>query len=219
LFSNKTFVAVNGFKGKLGSKICETINKYDNLQMIEGIDRNYSLEHVDLYSVIVDVSSPEGTKTLITKLNQLNKNIPLVIGTTGDLPTDLIKEYAKKSPVALISNFSFGIPEIINILKNINTQNWNISIIEKHHMHKKDSPSGTAKTLKQVLNQDIYIESIREGEIIGEHCILLKRNDEEIIIEHKAKNRDLFANGAINYATWIVNQQCGIYYQMTNDNS
>jgi 2-aminoadipate transaminase len=214
LFSNKTFIAVNGFKGKLGTKICEAINKHDNLQMIEGIDRNYSLEQIDLYSVIIDVSSPEGTRTLITKLNLLNRKVPLVIGTTGDLPMDLIEEYAKNSPVALVSNFSLGIPELISILKNINKKNWDISMVEKHHIHKKDAPSGTAKTLKNVLNQDVPIESVREGEIIGEHCIMLKRDDEEIIIEHKAKNRDLFANGAVNYATWIVKQQNGLYYNM-----
>lgn len=210
--SNKIFVAINGFKGKLGTKIGEAITRHDDLQMLEGIDRNYLLESIDMYSVIVDVSSAEGTKDLILNLNQRNKNIPLVIGTTGELPMDLIEEYSKNAPVALISNFSLGIPEVINILQNINKNNWDISMIEKHHVHKKDSPSGTAKTLKNVLKQEVPIDSIREGEIIGEHIITLKRDDEEITIEHKAKNRDLFANGAINYVRWIMNKKNGIYY-------
>lgn len=215
MIKNKLLIAINGFKGKLGLKIGEAIKKNNDLQMIEGIDRNYLLEFIDLYSVIIDVSSPDGTTELITKLNQLKKNIPLIIGTTGNLPMNLIEEYSKKAPVAIVSNFSLGIPEFINILKHINKNNWEISMIEKHHIHKKDAPSGTAKTIKNILNKDIPIESIREGEIIGEHIILLKRDDEEIIIEHKAKNRDLFANGAINYAKWVGKQKNGLYYNMS----
>lgn len=214
LLNNKLLIGVVGYKGKLGSKICNFIEQEQNMMVIENIDRNMILEHIDLYSAIIDVSRPDGTFDLITELNKKNKFIPLVIGTTGHLSHDLINTYALKAPVALVSNFSYGISEMMNILKYFHQDQWNISMVEKHHIHKVDAPSGTAKLLQDMIQTPIYIESIREGEIIGEHSIIFDREDESIIIEHKAKTRDLFAKGAINYIKWIVLQKCGLYRDM-----
>lgn len=213
--SDKTLVAVVGHKGKLGSRICEILDQ-NNMMLIEELDRDMNLEFVDLYSVIIDVSRPEGTLDLLTKLNEKNKKIPLIIGTTGALPKELINEYAKHSPVAMVSNFSIGIPAFINMLKHMNTDQWNISMVEKHHQHKVDAPSGTAKTLQNEIDKSksVQIESVREGEIIGEHSIMFERDDESLLIEHKAKDRKLFANGAINYVKWIGKQTPGLYYNM-----
>ena len=133
-------------------------------------------------------------------LNQNLLTIPLVIGTTGNLPMDLIKEYSDKAPVALVSNFSQGIPEMINVIKNIDSSQWDVRLKEKHHVHKKDAPSGTAKTLASVFDHEIPIDSVRKGEIFGEHIVTFENEDEQLVIKHTAKSRSLFANGAVRYA-------------------
>jgi 2-aminoadipate transaminase len=224
LNSNKTKIAILGHNGKLGSKIVQNLNNYEfdnsndnrstDITFIEGIDRNFDMKNLDFYSVIIDVSSPKGTKLLIETLIIKNKYIPLVIGTTGDLPMNLIREYSKLAPVTIVSNFSTGVPNLIKILEQMNFDGWDLSMIEKHHVHKIDKPSGTALTLQKASGHTFHIESIREGEIIGDHIITLDKQDEQIKLEHHAKNRELFANGAIECCKWIIKQKCKLYYGM-----
>jgi 2-aminoadipate transaminase len=209
-------VAINGSTGKLGSLIKELLNE-NNLNFIGGINRNGTIP--DNTDVIIDVSSDIGTHELLIKLK--DKKIPLVIGTTGDLPNNNIKLYSRFAPVAVISNFSEGIPFIKECitLANNNLKKWNFSILEKHHIHKIDNPSGTAKTLhKLITNKEVDIKSIREGENFGEHNIIMDSDSEHIEILHQAKTRKIFANGAIKYINWIINQKPGIYYKIKENN-
>lgn len=211
-------VGVLGNNGRLGSKImC-------NLENGLGLGRNYKRDELELCSCIIDVSSPSGTHELLLFLINNNMSIPLVIGTTGininSKTYSLINEYSKNVPVALISNFSNGIPQILKLIDNIDKDKWNIEIKEIHHVHKKDAPSGTALTLADHLvnkvNTDINIESIREGEVYGEHHIIMKADDEEIVVKHSVNSRNLFAHGAIKYAEWIQKQKNGLYTSMSN---
>jgi 2-aminoadipate transaminase len=212
--SNKCLVAVLGYNGKLGSKITQALNHNHNLMFIEGIGRDFKLENIDLYSVIIDISRPEATQKLLLELLRRGKNIPLIIGTTGELPTELIHRYSQIAPISIVSNFSLGIPQLLNIIGEMDTDEWDISMIEKHHIHKIDKPSGTALSLQRAIGKSLIIESVREGDIIGDHILTLERNDEKIILEHHAKNRELFANGALQYCYWIIKQKPGLYHSM-----
>jgi diaminopimelate epimerase len=128
-----------------------------------------------------------------------------------------IRSYSVSNQVALISNFSEGIPKIKKFLEELNklSNEWNFSMVEKHHTQKKDSPSGTAKTLASLIERDCNIKAVREGSIIGFHEIKLESPEEEIIISHSAKTRNIFAKGCIRYIPWILKQKPGIYYEMT----
>ena len=214
---NKIKVAVHGSSGKLGNLIINEINKDKDMVYFGPIDRNYNIENnID---IIVDVSSEEGTLNLIKNLEE--KKIPLIVGTTGNIPVKELKLYSRFAPVAVISNFSDGIPYLIDCLKiaNDKLKKWDINITEKHHKEKKDSPSGTAKTLRKCLTNksNILIDSIREGNIYGEHIISMNNESELVEISHRAKNREIFAIGAIKYIKWLVKTQPGYYNRIIND--
>ena len=142
----------------------------------------------------------------------MKHRIPVIIGTTGNLPVDLIREYAQiigKEKVFLCSNFSIGVSSINTYLKEMMPNYWCINIEDLHHSHKKDSPSGTAKRFQnlvkdKVVNQDFEVESKREGEIIGYHKIHIFNDYEEIIIIHNAKDRALFAKGCLEYVKKMI---------------
>jgi 2-aminoadipate transaminase len=204
---NKTKIGILGYKGRLGSKIYNNLMNNQNY-LVFGLDRDYknNLNSLNNLNMIIDVSSPTGTFELIDYLNKINNlKIKLLIGTTGhnNKTLKLIKNYSKdkKVGVHLISNFSEGIPLFKKFIENIENKNkWKFKMVEYHHIHKQDKPSGTAKMLVSNITSnidEIEIESVREGEIFGEHRLIFETEDELMEIIHKAKNRDIFANGAI----------------------
>ena len=133
-------------------------------------------------AVIVDVTCIEGTEFLINYLIKNNINLPLIIGTTGNFNDSCIenmKKYSKNNVIFKTSNFSQGIPLFCNILKEIDKKidlkYWNIEMEEIHHKNKKDSPSGTAKTLSKCINfSNDEIKSIRKENIHGIHKSKIK---------------------------------------------
>tara|TARA_B100001094_G_scaffold316306_1_gene357348 strand:- start:203 stop:817 length:615 start_codon:yes stop_codon:yes gene_type:complete len=202
----KKNLMIYGHNGKLGNKICRFGEDY-NYNIIK-LERDLSNLKELKNCVIVDVTCVEGTSYLLDKLLENKINLRLIIGTTGDFNNieSKINKYSIENKVVKISNFSYGIPEIEKILKNFDLNIWKIKIKEIHHIHKKDAPSGTAKTLANICNYNYNnIESIREGEIFGIHEITLSTEDEEIIIIHKAKNRDIFAKGVFRFVEEIIN--------------
>ena len=202
----KKNLMIYGHNGKLGNKICRFGEDY-NYNIIK-LERDLSNLKELKNCVIVDVTCVEGTSYLLDKLLENKINLRLIIGTTGDFNNieSKINKYSIENKVVKISNFSYGIPEIEKILKNFDLNIWKIKIKEIHHIHKKDAPSGTAKTLANVCNYNYDdIESIREGKIFGIHEINLSTEDEEIIITHKAKNRDIFAKGVFRFVEEIIN--------------
>jgi 4-hydroxy-tetrahydrodipicolinate reductase len=173
-----------------------------------------SVEEAD---VIIDFSSPEGTKSALAAA--LDHQLPLVIGTTG-LPKELeqkIKSASAFIPILSSPNFSFGIALFLKILpeiaKNIK-QEYGCKIVETHHLHKKDSPSGTALKLAHAIDQNVSIESRREKEVIGEHKIFFNLEGETLELRHEAKTRDAFAKGALMAANFLVNKPPGLYTLM-----
>jgi 4-hydroxy-tetrahydrodipicolinate reductase len=92
---------------------------------------------------------------------------------------------------------------------------FNPEIVETHHTMKKDAPSGTAKTLADILravrNSEIPIQSIREGDVVGEHIVIFSGPGESLELRHRAANRGIFAGGALRAAKWIVDKPAGLY--------
>ena len=215
----KEKIYIYGSNGKLGSKIYEMSDNY-GFKAIP-LERDLSNLKNQKNAVIVDVTSVDGTFKLFSTLLQENIQLPVIIGTTGnfnDKCKNLIFLYSRNNTVFKISNFSNGIPLILNMLDNVKSYDWNISINETHHVHKKDKPSGTAKTLAEKLNVSTNdIVSYRENEIYGIHELNLESKNEKIKIVHVAKNRDIFASGVFKYVNLIKLKQSG-YYDNNYDN-
>jgi len=188
-----------GYNGRLGSLIVEELK--NRSMKYKTIDRNFELKDITSHDIIVDVSSPEGTKTLLEKLQEKKYYPKIIIGTTGNLPTKLIDSYPGE--IIVRSNFSEGVPLILSFLDKFDKTVWkSIEIKDFHHSNKKDSPSGTAKSIKSKLeengHEDIQVVSYREGTIIGIHDIVLSNDVESITIKHEAKDRRIFAIGCVN---------------------
>ncbi|MCX7910242.1 MAG: 4-hydroxy-tetrahydrodipicolinate reductase [Endomicrobia bacterium] len=197
-----------------------------------------SLEkYIEETDVIVDFSSPEGTQQLL----QLCKNYkkPIVIGTTGhsDEQLEKIKESSLYIPIVLSPNMSLGVNLMFKLVdfitKTLSNKNYDIEIIEAHHNKKKDAPSGTAKKIMEIIKQNIQnvefvfrkegilgerkynevgINIIRAGDIVGEHLVIYSTYGERLEIKHTATSRQTFAKGAVLAAKWIFKKsQPGLY--------
>ena len=133
------------------------------------------------------------------------------------------------------SNFSIGVNALFSLTEQaakILGENFDVEIIEAHHRMKKDAPSGTAKTLVEILRRtrkteklrhgregivgerdkyEIGIHSVRGGDVVGDHTVIFAANGERLELTHKASSRDTFANGALRAAQWVVKQPPGLY--------
>lgn len=223
-----TKILINGCSGRLGS-IVENSIKDKELEVVCGVDlkinsdseKNYNI-YDDIYKieedidVIVDFSSDEGTKKSINYALENNKI--LIIGTTGlsDETLKLIKKASSEIPIFYTSNFSIGVSVVKMLLLDINdvllNYDYNVSIYEKHHVNKKDKPSGTALMLAKVIDkEEIDVYSEREGNVVGEHKVVFENEDEIIELNHIAKSKKLFGDGVICAIKFMINKQKGLY--------
>ena len=206
---------------------------------IHGINVNLNELHVFKDAdVIIDFSIPSCTLEILKIAEKLKKSV--VIGTTGfsKKQENLIKNYSKKIPILKAGNMSLGInllmflTEIVS--KSLGDQ-FLSKIFEVHHKHKKDHPSGTALMLgrgiangknknfykivgKKYLNKKsfpfgkkINFNSLRKGEIIGEHEVKFSSGKEVITLNHVAYDRALYSEGALTAAKWLINKKPGLY--------
>ncbi len=164
--------------------------------------------------VVIDVSSAEGLAALLPRLTDQ----PLVVGTTGALPEAALEAYAQRAPVAVVPNFSAGIPLLIELLQQAIASlpsGWDIEIIEAHHRTKKDAPSGTARRLVRAAEEagapPPPAHSLRVGDTVGEHTIWLSGPGERIELKHVATRRAVFAIGALRWARWLAAQPVGVH--------
>ncbi len=210
----KSKVLVLGYKGRLGHLIMEELQKTQ--YEFVGLERGFSVDNINTKDIIIDVSSPEGLKYLLENLIKSDKFPKIITGTTGKLPTEIMEEYSKKSAIIVKSNFSRGIQSILSMINNFDSDYWSIEIEDVHHTKKKDSPSGTALSLynelQKITNEEIEINSKREGDVIGFHSIKLSTPNETIVITHNVTDRSVFAVGCIRLINDIQKLNTGIYY-------
>ena len=199
------------------------------------INTELAFEKID---VIVDFTVPKCTLDILKIASKLKKKV--VIGTTGFTPNEesLIKKISKKIPILKAGNMSLGV-NLLMYLTEIASKSLNekylSKVLEIHHKHKKDYPSGTALMLgkgiadgknknlynligKKFLNKKsfpygkkINFNSIRKGEIIGEHEVTFSSGKEIIKLNHEAFDRALYSDGALTAAKWLINKEPGLY--------
>ncbi|MFH1664926.1 MAG: 4-hydroxy-tetrahydrodipicolinate reductase, partial [Candidatus Omnitrophota bacterium] len=148
------------------------------------------------------------------------RGVPIVIGTTGFSAEEekTIAETAKEIPVVFSPNMAVGVNLLFDLVRQaarVLGADFDIRIDETHHVHKKDSPSGTAKMIAKVIaasaGKDVPIEARREGEVIGNHGIVFDGKYETLEIRHDAKSRDVFAAGAVKAAIFLADKGPGLY--------
>ncbi len=188
--------------------------------------------------VIIEFSNPEASIKHLKTASQ--KGIAMVIGTTGFSGAQIeeIKTHASKIPCVFAPNMSVGVNLLLKVLKDIAAvlgDDYDVEVIEAHHRLKKDAPSGTALRMAQVLagalgrdldktavyarkgligertKKEIGIQTVRAGDIVGEHTVLFGGLGERIEVTHKASSRDTFARGAMKAALWVSSRPAGLY--------
>ncbi len=198
-------IGLSGASGKMGREISQLISG--------GYETNHTkFELADPVQVWIDFSRREATLRLLEKAC-----VPVVIGTTGftEDELDLIRSKSKELPILLSPNMSPGVQALNDWFESMPRLDAEVSMSEVHHKEKKDSPSGTAKSLAETLlkrgYKDFPIESIRAGSVIGEHTIRFISDDEEITVVHRASHRSAFARGALIAAAFLRDKAAGMY--------
>jgi len=212
-------VMLIGAAGRMGKTIRALAQKDPNIEIAGLCDLGDSIERaMKSCDVTIDFSQPDIIDEICRAALQHGK--PLVIGTTGHSQQQrkTIEEAACSLPIVLASNFSVGVNVLFWLTQKaaeLLASDFNPEIVETHHKMKKDAPSGTAKTLAEilraVLKSEIPVQSIREGDVVGEHTVIFEGLGERVELTHRAANREIFALGALRAAKWIVGKQRGLY--------
>lgn len=231
---------ISGFMGKEVVKLCETnyrgamiamgVDPNGGAGVYTSLDMLPATDEIDC---IIDFSHHAATPALLEFAIQ--RGLPLVLCTTGHTveETFLINQAAKKIPLFYSGNMSVGIALLIELAKTsaATFPEANIEIVEKHHIRKIDAPSGTALMLADAIrqvrpdaypncgrsghgrrsNEEIGIHSIRIGNIVGEHEVIIGTPSQTITLKHEAHNRALFAEGAIAAAEYLIGLPAGLY--------
>ncbi len=255
-------IAVTGAAGRMGRALIAACDLNENIQLSAAIERpgntlvgsdagdlaglgplnikvSDNFEHVvDACDTLIDFTSPQSTLQNLETCVKHSKNI--IIGTTGfdDAGKLKISEAAKSIAVVFAPNMSVGVNLCLKLLDTaarILGDDVDIEVIEAHHRHKVDAPSGTAIRMGEVVasalgrdlaesavygregitgardRKTIGFETIRAGDIVGDHTVLFAAEGERVEITHKASSRMTFANGAVRAANWLQQQPAGLY--------
>ncbi|MFA5259789.1 MAG: 4-hydroxy-tetrahydrodipicolinate reductase [Candidatus Omnitrophota bacterium] len=227
-------IAINGCQGRMGQRITQlavqdrdfkivALMEHPNHPLINKIYEGNLISGeptaVKRSKVFIDFTSPESTMAYLKICEEHGVNC--VIGTTGlsDSHLQEIKAASNRIAIVFSSNMSIGVNiffKLSEMLSAAAPNYYQVRIVEAHHIHKKDAPSGTAKTLSRLIegNSDHRvqdIQSIREGEIVGDHKIIFESPEDCIVIDHHAKTRDIFAKGALVAAKFLSTQTKGLF--------
>ena len=230
---------IKSSKSNKSFKLVALTENIPNNKKIGGIDINLNTDQAfKSTDVIVDFTVPKCTLEILKIASRLKKRV--VIGTTGFNQSQeiIIKKYSKKIPILKAGNMSLGV-NLLMYLTEIASgslgDNYLSKVFEIHHKHKKDYPSGTALMLGKGIadgkNKNIYnligkkflnkksfpfgkkinFNSIRKGEIIGEHEVTFSSGKEIISLNHEAFDRALYSDGALTAAKWLKSKRAGLY--------
>jgi 4-hydroxy-tetrahydrodipicolinate reductase len=255
-------IAVTGASGRMGRTLVEACLLHEGMRLAAALDRpggpalgqdagemagvgklgvtvgddlTAALPHFD---VLVDFTRPDATLEYLDVCRRSGKK--LVIGTTGfdAAGKQAIAEAARQIAIVFAPNMSVGVNlsfKLLDLAARVLGEDVDIEIIEAHHRHKVDAPSGTAlrmgEVLAQALGRDlkdcavygrqgvtgerarstIGFATVRGGDIVGDHTVLFAGNGERVEITHKASSRLTFANGALRAARWLRDRQNGLY--------
>ncbi len=225
-------LAVVGFQGRMGKRIVELASLNKDFQItalverkdcpdlpatVAGVKTSTDINAIKGADVLIDFTTPEATMVNLEAC--LRHRVRIVIGTTGFTAEQDEKIIAVSRQLAVIrsANMSVGVNVLFGLLRKMTEalKGYGVSITETHHIHKKDAPSGTAKTMGEIVQnagsmQHVPIESLREGEVIGYHKVTFEGAVDTIEISHNAKTRDMFAEGAIVAAKFVAYKDNGL---------
>ena len=203
---------VVGASGRLGSEVVNVFNeKKYKLVFAYDIDGEWQNEKPD---VLIDCSLPEVFEKSLGFACEFK--VPFVIATTGLTPEniELLKKHSKQFPIVQSFNFSIGIQILLQLTKiaKKKLEDWDVEISETHHRFKKDKPSGTAKMIEQIFSDGkINTNSLRLGNVPGDHTVSFGGLGEVISISHRALSRRTFAEGILKSAEFAIKKEKGFY--------
>ena len=234
-----TKLIITGSKGRMGHALIACAAHHPELQVVGQIDQGDDLQSVIPHTdVVIDFSAHSATPAIATLCAAHKK--AMVIGTTGhsDEGKSQIAHCQSQIPIVLSSNFSTGVNTLFWLTRKaaeILGPGFDLEIVEMHHRLKRDAPSGTAKTLAEILAavrqqqlakvvrhgragivgertpEEIGMHSMRGGDVVGDHTVIFADAGERVELTHKASTRETFANGALRAAQWVANQKPGLY--------
>src|SRR5438105_5084380 len=225
--------AVVGAAGRMGQTIIALANS-ESVEVVSKLDQGDQIASAGA-DVLIDFSQSDATNAVCEA--GLKTNTPLVIGTTGHSAEQrkAIESAAKKLPIVFASNFSVGVNALFWLTEQaarIFGDSFDLEIVEMHHRLKKDAPSGTARTLAEILKRErkiaqlrygregmvgergsseIGIHAVRGGDVVGEHSVIFAGNGERVELTHRAASRETFARGALRAAHWVIGKSPGLY--------
>ncbi len=232
-------IIITGSKGRMGRALAACAPRHPELELAAEVDQGDDLRAViGRGDVVIDFSSHAATPAIAALCAEHKK--AMVIGTTGHSNEDRsrITGYSSVVPMVLASNFSTGVNTLFWLTRKaaeILGPGFDLEIVEMHHRLKRDAPSGTARTLAEILAEvrqqqvekvlrhgrsgivgertasEIGMHSLRGGDVVGDHTVIFAGQGERVELTHKASSRETFANGALRAAQWVVRQKPGLY--------
>jgi 4-hydroxy-tetrahydrodipicolinate reductase len=232
-------IGILGSAGRMGKALVEVSSRDTSTQVSALVDASDSLASVlcDV-DVFIDFSTPQATAKNLPILAE--KGIPVVVGTTGLNTSDLaiLEAASQKTPIVFATNYSVGVNVMWKVIESVTSAlaaDYDADIVESHHRHKKDAPSGTAVTTAQILlaakgldyeknvvfgrsgrentrsRDELGVLAVRGGGVVGEHTVIYASDGDKLEIKHTAFSRETFAAGAIRAAKWLVGRPAGLY--------
>ena len=260
-----TRIAIAGATGRMGRALIETVLKDSSTALTGAVDRADSdligtdagalvslpatgvviqsdlAALIDDVDVVIDFTAPEATLRNVQLCAEKGKQI--VIGTTGfdASQLELIHSAAKQVAICLAANYSVGVNQMLSLLEQVSKTldaDTDIEIVETHHRHKVDAPSGTAIAMGQTIadargwdfadsavygrhgitgarqQNTIGFSAIRAGDVVGDHTAIFANDGERLEITHKSSSRMSYARGAVRAAMWLPKEATGKVYDM-----
>jgi 4-hydroxy-tetrahydrodipicolinate reductase len=219
--SSPVRVLLVGAAGRMGKTVVDLAKADPEIDIIAQCDLGDPIEPaMKDCNVAIDFSHADAVDEICRSALEHGKS--LVIGTTGHSQQQrrVIEETARSLPIVFASNFSVGVNVLFWLTRKaaeLLGSDFSPEIIETHHKMKMDAPSGTAKTLAEVLKaaqkiqNEIPIQSIREGAVVGDHTVIFSGPTERLELTHRAASREIFARGALRAAHWIMGRPPGLY--------
>lgn len=234
-----TRVIIAGSKGRMGEALLDCAPLHSGIEVVGQIDQGDDLQSIAKEcDVVLDFSVHDATVSIMETCAHHGK--AMVIGTTGHSQEDraAIARRSADIPIVMASNFSTGVNTLFWLTRKaaeLLGPAYNLEVMEMHHRLKKDAPSGTARTLAEILAEvrgqqleevvkhgrygitgersvgEIGVHAIRGGDVAGDHTVIFAGPGERLELTHKASSRGTFANGALRAAVWVSDKSPGLY--------
>jgi len=230
---------ITGKSGRMGQTVMACADSDPDVTIIATHDVGEDLDPVvESCDVVIDFTVHSFTTGLLE--SALKDGTPLVIGTTGHSKAERekIRQTAIELPIVYAPNFSVGVNTLFWLTRHASRalgEGFDLEVVEMHHRHKTDSPSGTARHLAEILceetsvsyeadtrhgrvgdvgartSKEIGVHSLRGGDVVGDHTVIYATDGERLELTHRASSRETFAKGSIRAAKWVRGKGPGLY--------